>query len=211
MVSEFTSFLGVFFGETWQRRPDLIKSAKAHCSSPPLQHWDGGAAKREKVNWQNLICRKGPEPCPSLCKNIPYWQDTCKRERTREPMNMFIHSAQSTCSRRVSNDRWSGLILFASVVAKWRRYRHQQRGAQLALDTVSILVKKAKTVSDNATYYICTFSDVGCTLYSVAALGKYPHYCWIQAISGSQLFVDNCNTCDSYLSSGFWLCNLTQR
>ena len=125
---------------------------------------------------------------------------------------LFIaHKAQCTCSRRVSNDRWSGLILFASVVAKWRRYRHQQRGAQLALDTVSILVKKAKTVSDNDTYYVCTFSDVRCTLYSVAVLGKYPHYCWIQAISGSQLFVDNCNTCASYLSSGFWLCNLTQR
>ena len=65
---------------------------------------------------------------------------------------LFIaHKAQCTCSRRV-NDRWSGLILFASVVAKWRRYRHQQHGAQLALYTVSILVKKAKTVSDNDTY-----------------------------------------------------------
>ena len=77
---------------------------------------------------------------------------------------LFIaHKAQCTCSRRV-NDRWSGLILFASVVAKWRRYRHQQHGEQLALYTVSILVKKVQCKC-NDTYYVCTFFR--CHIYSL--------------------------------------------
>ena len=174
-----------------------------------MQLWSLRAVNKASLKWWRTYTQP-PIPLIEWIYAIVKTHANVKEHVSQWTCLFIAHKAQCTCSRRV-NDRWSGPIWFASVVAKWRRYRHQQHGAQLALYTVSILVKKAKTVSDNDTYYVCTFSDVRCTLYSVAVLGKYPHYCWIQAISGSQLFVDNCNTCDSYLSSGFWLCNLTQR